>query len=122
MSFLFVRVETDAGLVGWGEACDSYACSFAGVLATVVTDAFAPLLIGQAVASPELHAQRLRAWTRRRLGDEGVAGPARMRAARLVRYSAACVTTSRCTPRWGSWRKAILNGISTRSHRCWREA
>ena len=77
MSFLFVRVETDNGLVGWGEACDSYGCSFAGVLATAVTDAFAPLLVGQDIDSVELHAQRLRAWTRRRLGDDGVAGPAR---------------------------------------------
>ena len=30
LSYCFVRVETDTGLVGYGEACDSYGCSFAG--------------------------------------------------------------------------------------------
>ena len=47
MSFFFVRIETDSGLVGYGESCDSYGCSYAGVLAAVVNDAFAPLLIGE---------------------------------------------------------------------------
>ena len=44
MSFFFVRIETDDGVVGYGESCDSYGCSYAGVLAAVVDDAFAPLL------------------------------------------------------------------------------
>src|SRR5581483_2812810 len=30
MSFCFVRIDTDAGVVGYGEACDSFACSYAG--------------------------------------------------------------------------------------------
>ena len=29
MSFLFVQIGTDAGVVGTGEACDSYGCSYA---------------------------------------------------------------------------------------------
>ena len=36
LSYCFVRVETDTGLVGYGEACDSYGCSFAGVIAAVI--------------------------------------------------------------------------------------
>jgi D-galactarolactone cycloisomerase len=77
MSFFFVRIETDDGLVGYGESCDSYGCSYAGVLATVVDDAFAPLLIGESLGSVDLHAERLRLWTRRRLGDQWVAAQAR---------------------------------------------
>lgn len=77
MSFCFVRVETDTGLVGWGEACDSYGASYAGVLATVVTDAFAPLLTGAELVAVEPLADRLRLSTRRRLGDAWVAVQAR---------------------------------------------
>jgi L-alanine-DL-glutamate epimerase-like enolase superfamily enzyme len=77
MSFLFVRVETDDGRVGWGEACDSYGCSFAGVLATVVTDALAPLLVGQPLTAVDPLADRLRLATRRRLGDAWIAVQAR---------------------------------------------
>lgn len=77
MSFLFVRVETDTGAVGWGEACDSYGVSYAGVLATVIRDAFATLLVGQElIAAPPL-ATLLRLSTRRRLGDQWVAVQAR---------------------------------------------
>lgn len=72
LSLCFVRVETDDGLVGWGEACDSYGCTFAGVVATTVTDAFAPLLVGQELGAVAPAAARLRAWTRRRLGDAWV--------------------------------------------------
>jgi L-alanine-DL-glutamate epimerase-like enolase superfamily enzyme len=77
MSFFFVRVETGDGLVGYGESCDSYGCSYAGVLAAAVDDAFAPLLIGEPLASVDYHTERLRLWTRRRLGDQWVASQAR---------------------------------------------
>jgi D-galactarolactone cycloisomerase len=77
MSFFFVRIETDDGIVGYGESCDSYGCSYAGVLATVVADAFAPLLIGEPMDSVDRHSERLRLWTRRRLGDQWVASQAR---------------------------------------------
>src|SRR4029078_4663653 len=68
MSFCFVRVETDSGLVGWGEARDSYGCSYAGVLATAITDAFAPMLVGREFTSPGQLAELLRIATRRPLG------------------------------------------------------
>jgi len=77
MSFCFVRIETDTGLVGWGEACDSYGCSYAGVLSTIVTDAFTPLLVGQQLVAVGPLAARLRLSTRRRLGDQWVAVQAR---------------------------------------------
>jgi D-galactarolactone cycloisomerase len=77
MSFLFVRVDTDAGVTGWGEACDSYGCSYASVVASAVTDAFAPLLVGQRLDAVEPLAERLRLMTRRRLGEGWVAAHAR---------------------------------------------
>ena len=77
MSFFFVRIDTDAGVVGFGEACDSYGCSYASVVKTIVDDVFAPLLIGQSVAAAEPLADRMRLFTRRRLGDQWVAVHAR---------------------------------------------
>jgi D-galactarolactone cycloisomerase len=81
MSFFFVRVDTDAGadegVVGYGEACDSYGCSYASVLKTIVDDVFAPLLVGQPLLAVESLADRMRLFTRRRLGDQWVAVQAR---------------------------------------------
>jgi L-alanine-DL-glutamate epimerase-like enolase superfamily enzyme len=77
MSFLFVQIATDTGVVGTGEACDSYGCSYASVVGRVVEEVFAPLLIGQPVGAVEPHAERLRLHTRRRLGEGWVAAHAR---------------------------------------------
>jgi D-galactarolactone cycloisomerase len=77
LSFCFVRVEADDGTIGYGECCDSYGCTFAGTVGAAITDAFAPLLVGEVVDAVEPHADRLRAWTRRRLGDRWVGGQAR---------------------------------------------
>ena len=77
MSFCFVRIDTEEGISGYGEACDSFGCSFAGVVAAAISDAFAPLLVDAETGPVEAAAQRLRAWTRRRLGDQGVAAHAR---------------------------------------------
>jgi L-alanine-DL-glutamate epimerase-like enolase superfamily enzyme len=73
MSFCFVRVDTDTGVSGWGEACDSYGCSYGSVVSTIVTDVFAPLLVGQPLTAVEPLADRMRLFTRRRLGDQWVA-------------------------------------------------
>ena len=119
MSFLFVQIGTDTGVVGTGEACDSYGCSYASVVGQVVEEVFAPLLIGQPVGAVEPLAERLRLHTRRRLG-EGVdrrPRPQRRRAGAVGRRSAGppvgpsppcsagCATRSRCTPRACSWRR-----------------
>jgi L-alanine-DL-glutamate epimerase-like enolase superfamily enzyme len=77
MSFAFVRVESADGLVGYGESCDSYGCSYAGVVGAVVSDAFAPLLVGEELTAVDPLAERMRLWTRRRLGDSWVAAQAR---------------------------------------------
>ena len=77
MSFFFVRVETDSGLVGYGEACDSYGCSYASVLRTVVDDVLAPLVVGTELTAVGPLAERMRLFTRRRLGDQWVGPQAR---------------------------------------------
>jgi L-alanine-DL-glutamate epimerase-like enolase superfamily enzyme len=77
MSFLFVRVTADDGTVGWGEVCDSYGCSYAGVLARVVDEVLAPLVVGSELTSVDLLAERMRLFTRRRLGDAWVGPQAR---------------------------------------------
>ena len=77
MSFLFVRLETDSGIVGYGEACDSYGCSYASVLATVVTDVLRPLIVGEELVAVGPLADRMRLFTRRRLGDQWVGPQAR---------------------------------------------
>lgn len=77
MSYCFVRIETDTGLVGYGEACDSYGCSYADVVGAVVTDAFAPLVVGQELRGVDALADRMRLFTRRRLGDQWIATHAR---------------------------------------------
>ena len=77
MSFFFVRIDTEQGVVGYGEACDSYGCSYASVLQTIVDDVLAPLLIGQPLVAVEPLADRMRLFTRRRLGDQWVAVHAR---------------------------------------------
>ncbi|MGH9089216.1 MAG: hypothetical protein ACRDYZ_14090, partial [Acidimicrobiales bacterium] len=68
LSYCYVRVEGDDGLVGYGEACDSFGCTYAGVVAKVVEDAFAPLVVGQELTAVEPLTARMRLFTRRRLG------------------------------------------------------
>ncbi|HTX62610.1 MAG TPA: mandelate racemase/muconate lactonizing enzyme family protein [Acidimicrobiales bacterium] len=76
LSYCYVRVEAD-GLVGWGEACDSFGCTYAGIVGKVVEDAYAPLVVGQELVAVEPLAERMRLFTRRRLGDQWVAVHAR---------------------------------------------
>ncbi|HXM82298.1 MAG TPA: hypothetical protein VN929_10290 [Burkholderiales bacterium] len=47
LDFCLVRVETDEGLVGWGEAF-SYSCR--GAVAAAVNEMIAPLAVGQDAA------------------------------------------------------------------------
>ncbi len=88
LSYCFVRIETDTGLVGYGEACDSYGCTFANVLATVIDDALAPLLVGEELDSVERLTERMRLYTRRRLGDQCI-GPQARSAAEIALWDLA---------------------------------
>ena len=73
MSYLFVRVDTDDGVRGYGEACDSFGCSYPRVVGAVIEHVYAPLLVGQELDSVAMLVERLRAHTRRRLGDQWIA-------------------------------------------------
>lgn len=77
MSYCFVRITSDDGRVGWGESCDSYGCTYATVVGSVLRDAFAPLLIKQELVVVEHLIEQLRHTTRRRLGDSWIAVQAR---------------------------------------------
>lgn len=46
-SFSVVRVETDADIVGWGEASTNWGHSYPTVLATTIHDVLGPLLVGK---------------------------------------------------------------------------
>ncbi len=76
LSYCLVRVRADDGVTGWGEACDSFGCTYASVIATVVADALAPLLVDEHLDSPDRLMHKLRSWTRRRLGHQWVASHA----------------------------------------------
>ena len=46
-SFALVRVETDTGLVGWGEASTNWGHSYPTVFAAAIRDVVAPILVGR---------------------------------------------------------------------------
>ena len=68
---------TDAGVTGWGEACDSYGCSYASVVAARSRRPSLPSWWGQRLDAVEPLAERLRLVARRRLGEGWVAAHAR---------------------------------------------
>ena len=76
LSYCLMRVTTDDGIVGWGEACDSFGMTYASVVEAAVADAFAPLLVGEELDSIDRLMHKLRSWTRRRLGHTWVAAQA----------------------------------------------
>ena len=44
-SFALVRIETDTGLVGWGEASTNWGHSYPTVFAAAIRDVCAPVLV-----------------------------------------------------------------------------
>lgn len=70
---VLVRVECDEGQVGYGEVCDSYACTYPLSVKALVDEVFKPLLEGEDPRDLERLVFKLRGWTRRRLGDQGIA-------------------------------------------------
>jgi L-alanine-DL-glutamate epimerase-like enolase superfamily enzyme len=77
MTFFVVAIETDEGVVGYGEACDSFGVSYPRVLAAIVSDAFAPRLIGQELDSVDGLIDAIRGATRRQLGEGWASAQAR---------------------------------------------
>lgn len=71
LNYLFVRLQTDEGIIGYGEACDSYGCNFPLSVKAIIEEALRPLLLGEDLSSVEQLAFKMRGWTRRRLGDQG---------------------------------------------------
>ncbi len=72
MHLCLVRVEAE-GVVGWGEICDSYCCTFPEVYRPLVDHVYAPLLLGSELVSVDALTRKLRMWARRRIGDAGLA-------------------------------------------------
>ncbi len=72
LNYLFVRIETDNGLIGYGEVCDSYACTNPLSVSVMIDEALAPLLVDEDPIMVDRLAFKMRGWTRRRLGDQGV--------------------------------------------------
>ncbi len=72
LNLLFVRVETDEGLIGYGEVCDSYGCNYPLSVKAIIDEALAPYVVGEDPLALERLFQKLRGWTRRRLGDQGI--------------------------------------------------
>lgn len=70
---VLVRVECDEGQVGYGEVCDSYACTYPLSVKALVDEVFKPLLEGEDPRELQRLVFKLRGWTRRRLGDQGIA-------------------------------------------------
>src|SRR5215813_6603927 len=70
---LIVRIETDDGTTGYGEVSDSYACTYALTVQCMIEEAYKPLLIGEDPSELERLIFKMRGWTRRRLGDQGIA-------------------------------------------------
>lgn len=72
LNHLFIRIETDEGQVGFGEVCDSYGCNYPLSVKAIIDEAYTPYLIGEDPLALERLFQKLRGWTRRRLGDQGI--------------------------------------------------
>jgi len=70
---LFVRVETEDSVTGYGEVCDSYGCNYPLSVQAIIEEALSPLLLGEDPLDLERLILKLRGWTRRRLGDQGIA-------------------------------------------------
>lgn len=51
---------TNDGIIGWGEACDSFGCSYASVIEAAAADALAPFLVGEELDRPDRLVHKLR--------------------------------------------------------------
>lgn len=70
-SFALVKVQTDAGLIGWGEASDCFGHSNPLVIRQVVEEELKRHLIGADPLDIEQHSRRLQQWVYRTMGLSG---------------------------------------------------
>ena len=77
MSYFVVRLETEDGLVGWGESCDCFGISHPSILQAFVDDIYAPAVLGKELGEAVSALERVHAATRRTLGDQFSASQAR---------------------------------------------
>jgi L-alanine-DL-glutamate epimerase-like enolase superfamily enzyme len=72
LSYAIVKVETDEGIVGYGEISDSYGCTYPNLMREVVSLVLKRFLIDEEPTETERLVNKMRSWTRRRLGDSWV--------------------------------------------------
>jgi len=70
MNLFYIRVHSDDGIVGYGEVCDSYGCSFGRSFQSLVEEVLSPMIVGEDPTDIERLQAKMRGWTRRRLGDQ----------------------------------------------------
>jgi L-alanine-DL-glutamate epimerase-like enolase superfamily enzyme len=68
LTHCLVKVETDAGVTGYGEISDGWGCEYAHVADAIVTEALARFVVGCDPREPDVILARAWAWLRRRQG------------------------------------------------------
>lgn len=77
MSYFVVRIETDHGLVGWGESCDCFGISHPSILKAIVDEIYAPAVLGKELDEAVSALDEVHWATRRTLGDQFSASQSR---------------------------------------------
>ncbi len=72
--FALVRVETDAGLVGWGEASTNYGHAYPSIIRTIIDDVLARNLIGKDPCEIRQRVQEMHVLLDGYIGWDGVTG------------------------------------------------
>lgn len=70
-SFALIKVQTDSGLVGWGEASDCFGHTNPLVIKAIVEEELRRHLIGEDPLAIEAHMRRLQQWVYRTMGLSG---------------------------------------------------
>ncbi|MCS5735438.1 mandelate racemase/muconate lactonizing enzyme family protein [Herbiconiux daphne] len=77
MTYFTVKIETDDGLVGWGESCDCFGISYPSILQAFVDDVYAPAVVGRELGEARSALDDVHRATRRTLGDQFSASQSR---------------------------------------------